>query len=224
MHLRPAVHCALATGRLRSTDEVAVFGTHPYKRSSGLARGFPTATGASRSRSPAEAALDGVYVLRTSVPGAELKAPDVVRADKQLKEVERAFRTLNGRLELRPTHHQLEQRVKAHVFLCMLSYYLAWHLRQAWKPLLFDDEQPPTQPDPVAKASRSTAAKRKTQTKRTTAGEPCHSLATLLTELSTRVRNTIRLQDTGASFEQLTQPTATQARALELIDAHPLDA
>ena len=172
----------------------------------------------------AEAALDGVYVLRTSVPGAELEAPDVVRAYKQLKEVERAFRTFKGRLELRAIHHRLEQRVKTHVFLCMLSYYLAWHLRRAWKPLLFDDEQPPTQPDPVAKASRSTAAKRKTQTKRTTAGEPCHSLATLLTELSTRVRNTIRLQDTGASFEQLTQPTATQARALELIDAHPLDA
>jgi transposase len=147
-----------------------------------------------------------------------------VRADKQLEEVERAFRTFKGRLELRAIHHRLEQRVKAQVFLCMLSYYLAWHLRQAWKPLLFDDEQPPIQPDPVAKASRSTAAKRKTQTKRTTAGEPCHSLATLLTELSTRVRNTIRLQDTGASFEQLTQPTATQARALELIDAHPLDA
>jgi transposase len=73
----------------------------------------------------AEAALDGIYVLRTSVPGAELEAPDVVRAYKQLKEVERAFRTLKGRLELRPVHHRLEQRVKAHVFLCMLSYYLA---------------------------------------------------------------------------------------------------
>jgi hypothetical protein len=88
-------------------------------------------------------------------------------------------------------------------------YYLAWHLREDWKPLLLDDEQPPTQPDPVAKASRSTAAKRKTQTKRTTAGEPCHSAH----RVSTRVRNTIRLQDTGASFEQLTQPTPTQARA-----------
>jgi transposase len=186
-----------------------------------------TQTTASRRKQEqiaAEAALDGVYVLRTSVPGAELEAPDVVRAYKQLKEVERAFRTFKGRLELRAIHHRLEQRVKTHVFLCMLSYYLAWHLRRAWKPLLFDGEQPPTQPDPVAKASRSTAAKRKTQTKRTTAGEPCHSLATLLTELSTRVRNTIRRQDTGASFEQLTQPTATQARALELIDAHPLDA
>jgi Transposase DDE domain len=123
----------------------------------------------------AEAAFDGIYVMRTSVPGAELKAPDVVRAYKQLKDVERVFRTLKGRLELRPIHHRLEQRVKAHVFLCLLSDYLAWHLREDWKPLLFDDEPPPTQPDPVAKASRSTAAQRKTQTKRTTAGEPCHS-------------------------------------------------
>jgi transposase len=172
----------------------------------------------------AEAALDGIYVLRTSVPESELEAPDVVRAYKQLKEVERAFRTLKGPLELRPIHHHLEDRVRAHVFLCMLAYYLAWHLRQAWAELIFKDEQPPTQVDPVAKASRSAAAERKAQTKRTTAGEPCHSLATLLSELSTRARNTIRVPGTGASFEQLTEPTPTQARALELIDSHPLDA
>jgi Transposase DDE domain len=171
----------------------------------------------------AEAALDGIYVLRTSVPDSELEAPEVVRAYKQLKEVERAFGTLKGPLELRPVHHRLEQRVRAHVFLCTLAYYLVWHLREAWAELIFKDECPPTQPDPVAKASRSTAAKRKAQTKRTAAGEPCHSLATLLTELSTRARNTIRLQDTGASFEQLTQPTPTQARALELIDSYPLE-
>ena len=170
-----------------------------------------------------EAALDGIYVLRTSVPDTQLEAPEVVRAYKQLKEVERAFRTLKGPLELRPIHHRLEDRVKAHVFLCMLAYYLAWHLRQAWVELIFKDEQPPTPSDPVAKASRSAAAKRKAQTKRTAAGEPCHSLATLLTELSTRSRNTIRLHDTGASFEQLTEPIPTQARALELIDSYPLE-
>lgn len=167
----------------------------------------------------AEAALDGIYVLRTSVPEGELDAPDVVRAYKQLKEVERAFRTLKGPLELRPIHHRLEDRVKAHVFLCMLAYYLAWHLRQAWKPLLFDDEQPPTQPDPVAKARRSPQAERKAQSKRTTTGERCHSLATLLTELATRTRNTIRVHG-GASFDQLTKPTDTQARALALIDSY----
>jgi Transposase DDE domain len=171
----------------------------------------------------AEAALDGIYVLRTSVTEAELPAPEVVRAYKQLKEVERAFRTLKGPLELRPIHHRLEERVKAHVFLCMLSYYLAWHLRQAWKPLLFDDEQPPLQPDPVAKARRSAQAEQKAQSKRTTAGERCHSLPTLLDELATRTQNTIRLQGSGASFDQLTQPTPTQARALALLDGYTLE-
>ena len=167
----------------------------------------------------AEAALDGIYVLRTSVPERDLDPPEVVRAYKQLKEVEKAFRTLKGPLELRPIHHHLEDRVRAHVFLCMLAYYLTWHLRQAWKPLLFDDEQPPIQPDPVAKARRSAQAERKARSKRTTSGERCHSLATLLDELATRARNTIRLHG-GASFEQLTQPTETQTRALALIDGY----
>ena len=165
-----------------------------------------------------EAALDGIYVLRTSASAEALSAPDVVRAYKQLKEVERGFRTLKGPLELRPIHHRLEDRVKAHVFLCMLAYYLAWHLRRAWKPLLFDDEQPPERPDPVAKAQRSPSAARKAHTKRTASGEPCHSLPTLLSELATRCRNTIRLPTTGAAFDQLTTPTATQALALALID------
>jgi transposase len=168
----------------------------------------------------AEAALDGIYVLRTSVAAAELQAPEVVRAYKQLKEVERAFRTLKGPLELRPIHHRLEARVRAHVFLCMLAYYLAWHLRRALKPLLFDDEQPPRHPDPVAKARRSHQAEHKARTKRTPAGEPYHSLQTLLSELATRTRNTIRLPASDATFHQLTTPTPTQARALALIDSY----
>jgi hypothetical protein len=170
----------------------------------------------------AEAALDGIYVLRTSVPESELSAADVVRAYKQLKEVERAFRTLKGPLELRPIHHRLEDRVRAHVFLCMLAYYLACHLRRAWKPLLFDDEQPPARPDPVAKAKRSPQAEQKARSKRTGDGQRCHSLATLLEELATRTRNRIRLQ-AGASFDQLSQPTPTQARALALIDNYTPD-
>jgi len=170
----------------------------------------------------AEAALDGIYVLRTSVPQSELATADIVRAYKQLKEVERAFRTLKGPLELRPIHHHLEDRVKAHVFLYMLSYYLAWHLRQAWKPLLFDDEQPPSQPDPVAKAQRSPQAEQKAQSKRTTSGDHCHSLTTLLDELATRSRNTIRHTNSDASFEQLTKPNRTQTRALDLINNHSL--
>jgi Transposase DDE domain len=170
----------------------------------------------------AEAALDGIYVLRTSVAERDLDTPDVVRAYKQLKEVERAFRTLKGPLELRPIHHRLEDRVKAHVFLCMLASYLAWHLRQAWKPLLFDDEHPPLHADPVAKARRSPQAEQKARSKRTTSGERCHSLTTLLDELATRTRNTIRLQNSKASFDQLTQPTPTQARALALIESYTL--
>jgi len=168
----------------------------------------------------AEAALDGIYVLRTSASAEALEAPDVVRSYKQLKEVERGFRTLKGPLELRPIHHRLEDRVKAHVFVCMLSYHLSWHLRRALKPLLFDDEEPPERPDPVAKARRSQAAERKARTKRTAAGEPCHSLETLLAELATRTRNTIRLQGSDTTFDQLTTPTPTQARALALIDGY----
>jgi transposase len=170
-----------------------------------------------------EAALDGIYVLRTSASAEALASTDVVRAYKQLKEVERGFRSLKGPLELRPIHHRLEDRVKAHVFLCMLAYYLTFNLRRVLKPLLFDDEEPLTHPDPVAKARRSEKAERKARTKRTASGDPCHSLHTLLDELATRCRNTIRLPATGASFDQLTEPTPIQAHALELIEAHKLD-
>jgi transposase len=170
----------------------------------------------------AEAALDGIYVLRTSVSAEALPSPDVVRSYKQLKEVERAFGTLKGPLELRPIHHRLEDRVKAHVFLCTLAYYLAWHLRQALKPMLFDDEHPIPAPDPVAKATRSQSAKRKTITKRTTTGQPCHSFKTLLSELATQTRNTIRLASTSSTFDQLTNPTPIQAHAHQLIHDYTL--
>jgi transposase len=166
----------------------------------------------------AEAALDGIYVLRTSVGTDTLPTPEVVRSYKQLKEVERAFRTLKGPLELRPIHHHLEERVRAHMFLCMLAYHLAWHLRQALKPLLFDDEHPTPSVDPVAKATRSASAKRKITTKRTTDGNPCHSFTTLLDELATQTRNTIRLASTNSTFDQLTNPNPLQARAHQLIN------
>jgi hypothetical protein len=167
----------------------------------------------------AEAALDGIYVLRTSVPGSELDSGEVVRFYKQLKVVERAFRTFKGpELEIRPIHHRLEDRVRAHVLLCTLAYYLTWHLRQAWTPLLFTDEHPPAQPDPVAKALRSRSAHHKAQTKRTTTGETAHSYKSLLAELATLTRNTIRLPGTAATFNKLAAPTPTQARALELAE------
>jgi hypothetical protein len=166
-----------------------------------------------------EAALDGIYILRTSLGAERLSAPDVVRAYKQLKEVERDFRALKGpELEIRPIHHRLEHRVRAHVFLCTLALYLEWHLRQAWRELTFADEHPPDRPDPVAKASRSPAAKTKAATKKTRAGHPAHTLRGLLTELTLQTRNTVRIGDNDATFTKLTTPTPLQARALELAD------
>ena len=170
----------------------------------------------------AEAALDGFYVLRTSVAAVQLSGPEVVRSYKQLAHAERAFRTLKGpELELRPIHHRLEQRVRAHAFLCLLAYYLEWHLRKTWAELLFDDEHPPQAADPVAKAERSPEAKRKASTKRTAAGQPCHSFRSLIDELALLIRNTNRVRGSEASFDTLTQPNPTQARALELIDLLP---
>lgn len=171
-----------------------------------------------------EAALDGIYVLRTNLADTELDTGQVVRSYKGLEQVERAFRTLKGpELQIRPIHHHLADRVRAHVFLCMLAYYLTWHMRHAWAPLLFTDEHPPLQPDPVAKATRSTAAQHKARTKRTSNGDPCHSYKSLLAELSTQTRNTIRLPGSTATFHKLTQPTALQARALDLIQHASLD-
>jgi len=173
----------------------------------------------------AEAALDGIYVLRTSVPQPELAAPDVVRSYKQLKEVERGFRTLKGpELELRPIHHRLEQRVRAHVFLCMLAYYLSWHLREAWAPLLFKDEHPPPTTDPVAKAKRSPSAQRKAASKRTEGGGHAHSYKSLIAELATLTRNTIRVPGSSATFEKLANANTTQAKALELAANAPVTA
>jgi transposase len=172
-----------------------------------------------------EAALDGFYVLRTSVPDTELDTSEVVRSYKGLEQVERAFKTFKGpELEIRPIHHRLEDRVRAHVFLCTLAYYLTWHLRQAWTPLLFKDEQPPTPTDPVAKATRSRSAQRKAQTKRTTTGERAHSYKSLLAELATLTRNTIRLPGSSATFHKLAEPNPTQAHALELAEHAPVTA
>jgi hypothetical protein len=178
-----------------------------------------------RAEIAAEAALDGIYILRTSVAADELSAPDVVRSYKQLAHVERAHRSLKGPdLELRPIHHRLEQRVRAHLFLCALAYYLEWHLRYAWRELLYADEQPPLAHDPVAPGQRSPEAARKAQRKRTSAGEPCHSWPTLLRHLSLRCRNTIWLAGAQASFDKLSEPTPTQARALELVQTAELPA
>jgi len=176
-----------------------------------------------RDQIEAEAALDGFYVLRTSASAEALPTDEVVRAYKGLEQVERAFGTLKGpELEIRPIHHRLEDRVRAHVFLCTLAYYLTWHLREAWAPLLFKDEQPPLASDPAAKAARSPAAQRKAQTKRTQTGEPCHSYRSLIAELATLTRNTIRLPEAPATFDKLAEPTPLQAHALELAANAPV--
>jgi transposase len=171
----------------------------------------------------AEAALDGFYILRTSLTETVLPTPDVVRAYKNLEQAERAFGSFKGPdLQIRPIHHYLEDRVRAHVLICMLAYYLTWHLKAAWKPLLFTDENRPENADPVAKAVRSPAAQHKAQTKRTTTGQPAHSYRTLLADLATQTRNTTRLTGATHTFEKLTQPTPLQSHAHDLIDHAPV--
>ncbi len=173
----------------------------------------------------AEQALDGIYVIRTSLSAEDLSTAEVVRSYKGLEQAERAFKTFKGpELQIRPIHHHLEDRVRAHVLLCMLAYYLTWHLRAAWAPLLFKDENPPTQADPVAKAVRSTAAERKARTKHTATGEPCHSFKSLLDELATQTRNTIRVPGADATFQKLAQPTPLQTHALDLAEHAPVTA
>ena len=169
-----------------------------------------------------EAALDGFYVLRTNLADQTLAAPDVVRSYKQLAHAEQAFRTLKSpELEIRPIRHRREDRVRAHAFLCLLAYYLEWHLRRAWAPLLFIDEQPPLSANPVAKAERSPAAKRKASTQRTADGGVCHSFTSLLAELALIVRDTNRISDTDAVFTKTTNANQTQAHALALVGLDP---
>jgi hypothetical protein len=170
----------------------------------------------------AEAALDGFYVLRTNLAADALASADVVRSYKQLAHAEQAFRALKGpELEIRPIRHRRDDRVRAHAFLCLLAYYLEWHLRKAWAQLLFVDEQPPLAADPVAGAERSPAAKRKASTQKTARGDTCHSFPSLLAELALIVRDTNRIPQTGATFTKTTRPTTTQARALQLAGANP---
>ncbi len=169
-----------------------------------------------------EAALDGLYVLRTTCPASQLTAPAVVRAYKQLKVAERAFRTMKSpELEIRPIYHHLEDRVRAHVFLCMLAYYVSFELRGRLAPLLFTDETPLAPTNPVAPAQRSPAATTKAATARTPDGLTAHTLPDLLAELGTLSRHRVRIGDTPHTFTQLTEPTPIQTRAFELLKITP---
>ena len=175
-----------------------------------------------------EAALDGVYIIRTSVPAAQMDAADCVRNYKALTNVERAFRSLKTiDLKVRPIHHRLADRVRAHIFLCLLAYYVEWHLREAWRELMFadTDQQAKTTRDPVAPAKRSRTALAKVASKRLDDDTPAHSFATLLTELGTIVRNTCRTPQAGLdapTFDVTTIPNPKQKRALELLQQIPL--
>lgn len=173
----------------------------------------------------AEAALDGIYVIRTSLGPERLNTEDAVRSYKLLSHVERAFRSLKTvDLKVRPIFHHLETRVRAHIFLCMLAYYVQWHMLEAWRELLFSDEdqQAHLTRDPVAPAERSPSALHKAATRTLDDGTEVHSFRTLLNELSTIVRNVCRRKqspDTEPSFTMVTTANAKQQRALDLVEA-----
>jgi hypothetical protein len=171
-----------------------------------------------QDRIDAEAALDGFYVLRTPVPASELDAAAVVTAYKNLKYVERDFRHIKSDdLDLRPVFHRLEERVKAHVLICMLACYLIWHLRRAWAPLTFTDEQPPGQDNPVTPARRSAAAQAKASGRHDAAGQPYYSFRGLLEHLATLTRNQVRYAGTDVTIAMLAEPTPAQRQAFELL-------
>ena len=179
----------------------------------------------SETKVGAEAALDGLYVIRTNVPEERLDAADAVRGYKYLSNVERAFRCLKTvHLKIRPIHHHLEGRVRAHIFLCMLAYYVEWHMLAAWRELLFADEDQEAKRtrDPVAPAERSPQALRKISSHKLDDGTEAHCFRTLLEELRTIVRNTCRRRQ-GAkeegTFQIMTTPNAHQQRAFDLIEA-----
>ena len=168
-----------------------------------------------------EAAVDGIYVIRTSVPETQLSAPDTVRAYKSLSRTERAFRSFKTvDLHVRPIYHHLANRVRAHVFLCLLAYYVEWHMRRALAPLTFDDEDPAAgdarRRSIVAPAQRSPQAERKASEQRTDEGTVVHSFATLLQDVATIAKNRVRLGDVEVDI--ITTPTPLQQRAFDLLE------
>ena len=170
-----------------------------------------------------EAALDGIYVIRISLAEQRMKTDDTVRSYKLLTQVERAFRSFKSMdLKVRPIRHRRENRVRAHIFLCMLAYYVLWHMMEVWRPLVFSDEeqQAKAERDPVASAQRSDAALRKIHTKKLDDGRPASSFRTLLRLLSNIVRNKCRRPEAGPdepTFDVTTTPDSKQQRAYDLL-------
>jgi hypothetical protein len=218
------VAASVAAGRLKDPDKIGLRAgrvINKYKVAKHFALhidGSQITWTRDQERIDAEAALDGIYIIRTSVPASQLDAAGAVTARKNLAQVERDFRIIKSDdLDLRPVFHRLGDRIRAHVLICMLACYLTWHLRQAWAPLTYTDEHPPARHNPVAPARRSAAATRKASRRAGDNGQPLHSYQGLLAHLATLTRNTI--QAGTATFDQISLPTATQQRAFELLGA-----
>ena len=223
-----AAACARARAPLRGTDKIAVRADRVLNRRK-VAKHFTVQItddsiryARDQDSIAAEAALDGIYVLRTSVQASDLDPAGVVSSYKALAQVERAFRAFNTDLDIRPIRHRTEDRVRAHVFLRMLSYYLSWHLQARLAPVLFTDDDKPAaraaRPSPVAPAARSPRALAKAATKQTPGDLPVHSFATLLADLGTICLNTIAPADPALpAFRLVTTPTALQRQAFELL-------
>jgi hypothetical protein len=209
--LRGAAAIGERVGRVVNTYEMAKHFTRTITDTSSVYARNETAIAE-------EAALDGLYVLRTNVPQERLGTAAVVLAYKSLAQVERAFRHFKlSDLEVRPIYHYRERRVRAHLLLCMLAYWVGRAMERALAPLLFRDEAPPERADPVAPAPRSEGARRKEQTKRTAEGWPVHSFRTLLADLATIVKNRVTAGEAKESFVLTTAPTPFQGRAFELL-------
>jgi transposase len=216
-------------GKLAGKDEIGlrvgkVINQYKMAKHFELAIGENTFTFARKTDAiAAEAALDGIYIIRTSVPPTQMDSADCVRHYKSLANVERAFRSLKTiDLKVRPIHHRTADRVRAHIFVCMLAYYVEWHMREAWRELMFadTDQQAKATRDPVAPAKRSKSALAKAARHTLDDGTPVHSFSTLMAELATIVRNTCRTPKAGPdapTFEVLTTPNAKQQRALALL-------
>jgi hypothetical protein len=223
-----AAACARARAPLRGTDKIAVRVDRVLNRRKVAKHFTAEITGDSlryardQDSIDAEAKLDGIYVLRTSVAASDLDSPEVVSSYKALAQVERAFRAFNTDLDIRPVRHRTEDRVRAHVFLRMLSYYLSWHMQGRLAPLLFTDDGKPAaqaaRTSPVAPAARSPRALAKAATKQTPGDLPVHSFATLLADLATICLNQIQPADPALpGFRLVTTPTPLQRQAFELL-------
>jgi hypothetical protein len=222
-NLLAPVLAALDAGRLLGADAIGirvgkVIGKYKMAKHFDIAITDTTLTITRRQdQIDAEAGLDGIYVIRTSLPAGTLEPAAIVHAYKDLCHVERDFRNMKATdLDMRPIHHRLEDRVRAHVLLVTLAAYLVWHLRRAWAPLTYTDPEPPVRTDPVAPARRSGKAEHKASRHRDHDDQPLHTFRGLLDHLATLTRNHIQLP-TGHHLDQLTTPTPTQRRAFQLI-------